>query len=138
MVTAIISKTATESTEPEKQGIEPNPDKKGKEIACLYLSGKGLEILERDWECGVDGVDIVAREGNDLAFIKVRTTASMTKGLPEDVISYKMRAKFEASALRYLATHEQPDSCVRFDVIAIVLLGEGQAFLRYHRDALSA
>ena len=111
--------------------------KKGEELACLYLSNNGVQILERNWNCTAGEADIIIREGEDLAFIEVKTRSSLNGGFPEDSVTRQKRAKYEKIASQYLASHPQPNSRIRFDVIAIMILGKKQAFLRHHRDAFS-
>ena len=112
--------------------------KKGEEIACYYLSDRGAQILERNWNCAEGEVDIIIREGDDLAFVEVKTRSSLYTGFPEDAVTRQKRSKYEKIALQYLACHTHPTSRVRFDVIAVVFSGEKQALLRHHRDAFSA
>ncbi|MCL1890876.1 MAG: YraN family protein [Coriobacteriia bacterium] len=109
--------------------------RKGEEVACLYLAENNIQILERNWRCGAGEADVIAREGDDLAFIEVKTRSSLNLGFPEDAITRDKRSKYERIALHYLAAHAQPSSRVRFDVIAVVLIEEAQALLRHHRDA---
>ena len=110
---------------------------KGEDIACIYLSDNNIHILERNWKCRAGEADIIVREGEDLAFIEVKTRSSIATGFPEDAITPQKRNKYERIALQYLAAHQHPSSRVRFDVIAVVLTGEKQAMLRHHRDAFS-
>jgi len=112
--------------------------KRGEEIACMYLTDNGADIVERNWSCHAGEADIIAWEGEDLAFIEVKTRSSYNAGFPEDAVTRQKRIKYEKIALQYLAARSLPSSRVRFDVIAVVMTGEMQALVRHHRDAYCA
>ena len=147
-----MKKTATPETTPEympESVLEKSSEardtkahkrlgRSGEEIACIYLAESNAQIIERNWSCKAGEADIIVREGDDLAFIEVKTRSSIYAGFPEDAVTRQKRAKYEKIALQYLASHSQPTSRVRFDVIAVVLTGENQALLRHHRDAFCA
>ena len=109
--------------------------KDGEELACTYLADNNAQIIERNWSCKAGEADIIAREGEDLAFIEVKTRSSVHAGFPEDAVTRRKRIKYEKIALLYLASHSQPTTRVRFDVIAVVMTGDNEALLCHHRDA---
>ena len=148
--TALTTPTDTATIEPANvakppvKAVSNNDTKKpkrlgrrGEEIACLYLTDNGAQILERNWNCSAGEADIIVREGEDLAFVEVKTRSSLNAGFPEDAVTRQKRVRYEKIALQYLSTHAHPTSRVRFDVIAVVLTGENQAMLRHNRDAFS-
>ena len=107
---------------------------RGEEVSCLYLEGKGMDIIERNWKCQAGEADIIVRDGEDLVFVEVKARSSEAKGFPEEAVTAEKRRRYEHIALNYLFSHDLPSARVRFDVIALVLNGEGKAFLRHHRD----
>jgi putative endonuclease len=108
---------------------------RGEEIACTFLEGRGVEIIERNWKCQAGEADVIAREGSDLVFIEVKTRTSEVSGFPEEAVSRRKRQRYEKIATEYLFTHDLPSARVRFDVVALLLSADGKAFLRHHRDA---
>ena len=109
--------------------------KKGEDIACMYLEGQGLEVIERNWQCQSGEADIIAREEDVLAFIEVKTRQSEAAGFPEDAVDLRKRRKYEKIATDYLFSHDLDSTRIRFDVMALLLSSDGKAFLRHHRDA---
>ena len=107
----------------------------GEDIACSYLKHAGAQVLERNWKCQSGDADIIAREGEDLVFLEVKTRSSEATGLPEDAVNRRKRQRYERIAMEYLFTHDLPSMRVRFDVLALVISSEGKTFLRHHRDA---
>jgi putative endonuclease len=108
---------------------------KGEDIACRHLEHQGTKILERNWRCQSGEADIIAREDDDLVFIEVKTRSSAAAGFPEEAVTREKRRKYEKIAMDYLFTHNLPSARVRFDVMALLIGDNGQAFLRHHRDA---
>jgi putative endonuclease len=92
--------------------------KKGEELAAEYLSSLGYEILERNYRFEKSEVDIIARIGNDLVFVEVKTRTTALFGNPEEAVSAAKRKKMIQAAENYLET-KQSGLEPRFDVIAI-------------------
>jgi putative endonuclease len=108
---------------------------RGEDIACTFLEGEGVRILERNWRCQAGEADVIAREGEDLVFVEVKTRTSDAAGFPEDAVNRRKRQRYEKIAMQYLFTHNLTSARVRFDVMSLLLSNDGKAFLRYHRDA---
>lgn len=65
----------------------------GEELACQYLRNSGYRILDRNFRIRGGEIDIVAREGDTLVFIEVKTRYSHEYGLPvESMVPWKIRA----------------------------------------------
>lgn len=92
---------------------------RGEEIAISYLRQQGYTILARNWRCPVGELDIVAREGEMLAFVEVRTRRGSRFGTPEESITLPKQAKLIEVAQTYLQEAGLQDVAWRIDVIAI-------------------
>jgi len=114
---------------------------RGEDAAARYLEKMGFEILERNWTCRFGEADIIAREDDDVVFVEVKTRYGIEKGIPEDAVDRKKRDRYEKIAASYLGEHDYVDCYVRFDVIGILVIeegeGRGRALLRHHRSAFS-
>lgn len=65
----------------------------GEQLACQYLQKQGYKILERNYRIRGGEIDIVAKEGNVLVFVEVKTRWSHDYGLPaESMTSWKIKA----------------------------------------------
>lgn len=109
--------------------------KRGEEAAACFLERREYEILDRNWKCIAGEADIVALQDDTLCFIEVKTRKDAQKGFPSEAVDTRKRSRYERIAACYLKDHDYADVRVRFDIIAILVLGEDRAFLRHHLNA---
>lgn len=112
--------------------------KRGEEAAACFLERREYEILDRNWKCIAGEVDIVALQNDTLCFIEVKTRKDAQKGFPSEAVDTRKRSRYERIAACYLKDHDYADVRVRFDIIAILVLGEDRAFLRHHLNAFGS
>lgn len=111
--------------------------RKGEEAAARFLYKRGYDILERNWSCFAGEADIIARDGATLVFVEVKTRKNCDKGFPSEHVSAAKRDRYEKIALAYVADCPDFDGPVRFDVVAIVVVGPNKAMIRHDIDAFS-
>lgn len=94
----------------------------GERIACHWLRAQGEKVLYRNYRAPQGGeVDIVARRGDLLLFIEVKTRRAGGIGRPLDAVDRAKQELIERGAnswLKLLKTRRLP---WRFDVIEIIL-----------------
>lgn len=91
---------------------------KGEELAAGWLTGKGYEILHRNWRHGRYEVDIIARYQDVCHFIEVKAGQSGMYGQPEERVSkQKIRNMMQAAAAWLYQFPGQKR--VQYDVLAI-------------------
>ena len=112
--------------------------KRGEEAAACFLERREYEILDRNWKCIAGEADIVALQDDTLCFIEVKTRKDAQKGFPSEAVDTRKRSRYERIAACYLKDHDYADVRVRFDIIAILVLGEDRAFLRRHLNAFGS
>lgn len=112
--------------------------KRGEEAATCFLQRREYEILDRNWKCIAGEADIVALQDDTLCFIEVKTRKDAQKGFPSEAVDTRKRSRYERIAACYLKDHDYADVRVRFDIIAILVLGEDRAFLRHHLNAFGS
>jgi putative endonuclease len=100
--------------------------RRGEEIAAAYLGGQGYQVLARNWRCPVGELDIVAREGETLAFVEVRTRRGDRYGTPEESITPAKQTKLVELAQTYLQEHGLADEKWRIDVVAVEMDRRGR------------
>ena len=90
----------------------------GERVAAEHLEGLGYIILERNYRCPIGEIDIVARHGEYLVFVEVRTKRSRALGTPEESITLSKQHRLIDLAQTYIQSHELP-SPWRIDVVAV-------------------
>lgn len=93
--------------------------KTGEELAVEYLSGKGYEILERNWRFQKAEIDIIARKSDLLVMVEVKTRSTDVYGDPQDFLKPKQKNAL-VKAMNAYVEQQDLDLEVRFDVLGIV------------------
>jgi len=97
--------------------------KQGEEIAVKYLIDKGYEVLERNWHNVHKEIDIIAKDGEDLVIVEVKTRQSNENGDPDMAVTKHKQRMLIAAANAYIFKNRL-DISTRFDIISIVLKGD--------------
>jgi len=92
--------------------------KQGELKAQKYLKRQGWTIVETNWKNPFGEVDIIARKGDVLAFIEVKTRLSDEFGAPSEAVTNKRKLKYIRGA-NYYFCNKCIDCTVRFDIIEI-------------------
>lgn len=95
--------------------------RRGEELAADRLRADGYEILARNYRCRAGEVDLVARDGEWLVFVEVRTRHGDAWGSPEESVTEAKQARLVKVAETYLAERESWDVDWRIDVVAVEL-----------------
>ena len=95
----------------------------GEARAYAWLVERGWTIEARNYRFGRREVDLVARRGNLVAFVEVKTRAGTGYGAPEEAVTRLKRREIEIVAREYLCRRRLGDVDVRFDVLAVTVLG---------------
>lgn len=88
------------------------------ERAARFLSDKGWEILERNFRAKVGELDIVARDGECVVFVEVRSRSRADYGGAAASVAVSKRRKLTRAA-RLFIQRNALDCPMRFDVVAI-------------------
>lgn len=95
--------------------------KKGEDMAVEFLLQKGYHILHRNWTSGKREIDIVAKLGETLVFVEVKTRSSQAFGMPEEAVNSCKTDFLLDAASRYMYQLNMQPIDIRFDVIAITI-----------------
>ena len=99
--------------------------------AAAFLLSKGLTIVERNYRSRHGEIDLIARDGEVLVFVEVRSRKSNDYGgAAASIIGAKQR-KLTRTALAYLGGLKRTPPC-RFDA---VLLTADLASVEWIKDA---
>lgn len=92
----------------------------GEEIAKKYLEEKGYKIIEQNYKTKYAEIDLVAKKGNELIFVEVRTKKGENFGTPEETINSKKKRKLWGNAKAYTVWNKWQGP-YRVDAICIIL-----------------
>ncbi len=111
--------------------------RRGEQAAVRYLQRMGYEVVDRNWECPAGEADIVALDEGTLVFCEVKTRTSLDHGLPVEAVDAQKRNRYEKIAGWYLRDHDYTDMCVRFDIVALLVVNGERALVRHYVNAFA-
>ena len=113
--------------------------RRGEDAAAAFLERVGMRVEARNWRSSMGEIDIVARDDDELVFVEVKTRRSERAGTAEEAVSTAKQRRIVRLAQSYIAANaSQAPQGIRFDVVAIRVLGEDRALLRHYRAAFEA
>lgn len=94
----------------------------GERVAVAYLTGEGRKVLYRNFRAPGGGeVDIVARDGEVLSFVEVKTRRSEKYGRPLNAVDREKEKLIERGADAWLGLLGTRGIPWRFDVVEVIL-----------------
>jgi len=108
----------------------------GEDLAEKHLQRIGYKILQRNWRFGHDELDIIARDGEWLVVVEVKTRTTDLFGEPEMEVKPAKQRSIVRTTDAYIQFSDFKGE-TRFDVIGI-LLGGGKVVLNHVKDAFMA
>ena len=91
--------------------------REGELAAAAYLQRKGIRILARNFHCRTGEIDLIARDGDTLVFVEVKTRR---EGVPAEAVTPAKERSLTLAAMTFLRRYEALEVRSRFDIIAIV------------------
>lgn len=124
-------------TEPAPRGDTAAFGRWGEDVAAAYLEKEGCKILGRRVRPNRhDEIDIVARDGDSIAFVEVKSRRDESFGGPAAAVGSDKRHALNRAATAYLRRSGFPKYFYRFDVIEVVAEpGTTEPVIRHLRDA---
>ncbi|GAA4213885.1 YraN family protein [Microbispora amethystogenes] len=107
----------------------------GEQLAVTYLTARGMRVLDRNWRCADGEIDIVARDGNALVVVEVKTRSGRSHGTAFEAVTGEKLLRLRALAGRWLAAHTERFDTIRVDVIALERFA-GDFSLRHERGVV--
>ncbi len=94
--------------------------KLGEEVAEKLLVSKGYSIIKKNFVFGKGEIDIIAKDGDCLVFVEVKTRRNFDFGEPEYSITKSKQRQLKKIAEAYFYVNGLQEHYCRFDVITIV------------------
>lgn len=99
----------------------------GEDAACCYLKKNRHKIIERNCRNRYGEIDIIARCGEDIVFVEVKTRSSDKFGTPAEAVTYYKKQRIVRAAMKYISENGI-DLNVRFDIIEVYGMFDGDTF----------
>lgn len=92
----------------------------GEKAAFEYIEKNGLEVIEKNYRCRFGEVDIIAKDGEYIAFIEVKTRTTDFFGMPCEAVNIKKQRSIIKSGLAYMRANHLKEAFIRLDIIEIL------------------
>jgi putative endonuclease len=106
----------------------------GEELAFRKIKRLGYRSILRNYRCPLGEVDLIARDGDTLVFIEIKTRKGKTVGYAKEAVNERKRRQLSKVALAYMKSINCCDIKARFDVVA-VSLGPGEPEIEVIKNA---
>lgn len=92
----------------------------GEAIAEKFLKQKGYRILGRRVHFGNGEFDLIARDGEDLVFVEVKTRAPGGETRPAVAVDRRKRLLLAKNGMKYARRLKRSTQAFRFDIVEVV------------------
>ncbi|KJJ83302.1 Uncharacterized protein family UPF0102 domain protein [Candidatus Omnitrophus magneticus] len=93
----------------------------GEKIACRFLLAKNYQIIEKNFITPFGEIDIIARDGNYIVFIEIKTRSTEYFGCPLSGITEYKQKNILRNAAYYIKSKSSGEKNFRIDAIGITL-----------------
>ena len=93
---------------------------RGERAAARFLRKLGYKIVARQYRNRFGEIDIIARDGQQIVFVEVKTRSSTNAGEPFEAVNRRKQQKLTNLALAWMKKKRRMDCSARFDVVSIV------------------
>lgn len=106
----------------------------GESIAEEYLTGKGFQVVNKNWRYSRQGeIDLIAKDKDTLVFIEVKARSNINFGYPIEAINHNKMNKIRTLAGLYLSENKNLKfKKLRFDAVSVIL-GE-KPEIKHYKD----
>jgi putative endonuclease len=108
---------------------------RGEGLAADHLSRSGWTILHRNFRLGHKEIDLVARRGEVVAFVEVKTRGGRGYGHPLEAITLRKRREIFAVAGAWIERFGAETDTYRFDAVSVLVAGGGEPLIEHVEDA---
>lgn len=105
----------------------------GERVAVKHLMDNGFVVLDRNWRCELGEIDIVARDGDYLVVVEVKTRRSSRFGPPAEAVTPAKLARLRRLTARWITESGLHPPRVRIDVLSVRPQRAGAALVDHLR-----
>jgi len=98
--------------------------KLGEELALKKVKRLGYKCIARNYRCPLGEIDLIARDGDCLVFIEIKTRKGGSLNYAKEAITPRKKRQISKVALAYMKANNCCDVRSRFDVVAVNIEGD--------------
>ena len=91
----------------------------GEVLALKKIKLLGYKNIIRNYRCPLGEVDLIAKDGDTLAFIEIKTRKGKSIGYAKEAVNARKMRQLSKVALAYMKSNDCWGAKARFDVVAI-------------------
>jgi putative endonuclease len=110
----------------ERTGGRQRLGRWGENVAAIHLEAAGYAILARNWRGAGGEIDLVARDGETIVFVEVKTRRGRDFGAPEEALTPHKAEKLVSLGQQYIVDHDLEDVNWRIDLVSVELDRDGR------------
>lgn len=108
----------------------------GEKIAKEYLQKEGYKILETNFYCRFGEIDIVAKNGDEIVFVEVKTRKQIRYGNGAESVNYYKKNHIYKVAEFYTYIYQLYENPISFDVIEVYLFDDQETRVAHMKSAI--
>lgn len=110
--------------------------RRGEDLAHRFLQRQGFTVVARNYRlaAGDAEADLIARDGDDLVIVEVKTRMTEDFGPPDRAVDLEKQRALRRVAREYARKTKMEEARVRCDVVTVVL--EPRVKVEHFRDAV--
>ncbi|MDN3482307.1 YraN family protein [Arthrobacter sp. APC 3897] len=107
---------------------------RGEELAAIFLTAGGIEIVDRNWRCPDGEIDLVGVDGETLVIVEVKTRSSLDYGDPLEAITPAKLARLYLLASRWRRASARHYPAFRVDAVSVLDNGSGAPVIEHLKE----
>jgi putative endonuclease len=112
---ARLNAASKRAAKPEKGSV----GRRAEDAVARHLWWQGYQILERNYRTRSGEVDIIARQGDTIVFVEVRSKKEGSEVAPKDTVTRSKERRIDAVASAYLKARRLTDVSIRYDIAEV-------------------
>jgi putative endonuclease len=93
--------------------------KEGEDLALKKVESLGYRCVARNYRCSLGELDLVARDGETLVFIEIKTRKGKSLDYAKEAVHARKQRQMSKVALAYMKKNGCEEARARFDVVVI-------------------
>lgn len=93
----------------------------GEDLTCEYLEKNGYKILNRNYSKTFGEIDIIARKGELISFVEVKTRKSDSFAYAAEAVNFYKQQRIRKASQAYLMEKGLTDFLISFDISEVYM-----------------